>query len=101
MRCLVENGADVNARLISDLSTPLIVACYNDRIDVVSYLVENGADIHLGDNIGNTALHVAAKRRHVELVAKLRALGAEQKQNHKCLTPLIEASNDCRMVRKV
>ena len=97
MRCLVENGADVNARRVSDLSTPLIVACYNDRIDVVSYLVENGADIHLEDNIGNTALHDAARRGHVELVGKLLALGAEQKQNHKCLTPLLEASNDCRI----
>ena len=97
VRCLAENGADVNARRISDLSTPLIVACYNDRIDVVSYLLENGSDIHLEDNIGNTALHDAARRGHVELVGKLLALGAEQKQNHKCLTPLLEASNDCRI----
>ena len=99
VRCLVENGADVNGRRIFlyDLSTPLMVACDNDRIDVASYLVENGADIHLEDNIGNTALHVAAKRGHVELVAKLLALGAEQKQNHKCLTPLLAASNYCRI----
>ena len=78
MRCLVENGAEVNAREI-DLSTPLMVACYNDHIDVASYLVVNGADIHLEDRIGDTALHDAARRGHVELVSKLLALGAEQK----------------------
>ena len=97
VRCLVENGADVNARRIFYLSTPLMVACYNDRIDIATYLVENGADIHLEDNIGSTALHDAARRGHVELVGKLLALGAEQKQIHKCLTPLLAASNDCRI----
>ena len=97
VRCLVENGAQVNARNIFHLATPLMVACYNDRIDVASYLVENGADIHLEDRIGNTALHDAARRGHVELVGKLLAVGAEQKQNHKCLTPLLAASNDCKI----
>ena len=98
VRCLVENGAEVNARNTFYLSTPLMVACYNDRIDVASYLVENGADIHLEDRFGNTALHNAARRSgHVELVSKLLALGAEQKQNHKCLTPLLAASNDCKI----
>ena len=96
VRCLVENGAQVNARRI-DLSTSLIVACYHNRIDVASYLVENGADIHLQDRNGDTALHCAAMRGHVELVGKLLALGAEQKQNHKCLTPLLVASNNCKI----
>ena len=97
VRCLVENGADVNARNIFRLITPLMLACGYGLIDVASYLVENGADIHLEDNIGNTALHYAVRRGNVELVDKLLALGAEQKQNHKGLTPLLAASNDCRV----
>ena len=96
VRCLVENGAEVNARRI-DLSTPLMAACYNNHIDVASYLVENGADIHLEDHLGNTALHYATRRGHVEVVGKLLALGAEQKQNHKYLTPLLAASNLCKI----
>lgn len=96
VRCLVENGADVNARNIFR-STPLIVACYNGHIDVASYLVENGADIHLQDQNGDTSLHFAVRNGHVEVVGKLLALGAEQKQNHKCLTPFLEASNDCKI----
>ena len=97
VRCLVENGAEVNARKKVNLTTPLMLACYDGRIDVASYLVENGADIHLEDHIGNTALHYAAMRGYVELVGKVLALGAEQKQNHKCLTPLLAASNDCKI----
>ena len=96
VRCLVENGADVNARNIFR-NTPLMVACYNGHIDVASYLVENGADIHLEDQNGDTSLHCAVWRGHVEIVAKLFALGAEQKQNRKCLTPLLQASNGCKI----
>ena len=96
VRCLVENGADVNACTIFR-NTPLMIACYNGHIDVASYLVENGADIHLEDHNGDTSLHAAVRKGHVEVVGKLLALGAEQKQNHKCLTPLLEASNDCKI----
>ena len=96
VRCLVENGADVNARNILR-NTPLNTACYNGHIDVVSYLVENGADINLENHNGDTSLHAAVINGHIEVVDKLLALGAEQKQNHKCLTPLLEASNNCKI----
>ena len=94
--CLVENGADVNARNINR-NTPLMAACYNGHIDVASYLVENGADIHLEDRIGDTSLHYAVRKGQVEVFDKLLALGAEQKQNHNCLTPLLQASNNCKI----
>ena len=96
VRCLVENGADVNARNIFR-ETPLMIACYNGHIDVASYLVENGADINLEGYIGDTSLHHAVSKGHVEVVGKLLALGAEQKKNHKCLTPLLAASDNCKI----
>ena len=96
VHCLVENRADVNARTNSN-STPLIVTCYNGHLDVASYLVKHGANINLQDNEGSSCLHCASSQGHVQLVCELLALGAKQTQNLNRLTPLLEASNNCKI----
>ena len=96
VRCLVENGADVNARNNFN-STPLMLTCHNGHLDVASYLVKHGANINLQDNHGRSCLHDASKRGHFQLVCKLLALGAKQTQTLDRLTPLLEASNDCKI----
>ena len=93
---LVESGADVNARN-SYNSTPLIVTCWKGHQDVASYLVKHGANVNLQDNKGNSCLHYASKQGRVLLVCELLALGANQTQNLNRLTPLLEASNNCKM----
>ena len=96
VRCLVENGADVNARNNFN-STPLMLTCHNGHLDVASYLVKHGANINLQDNHGRSCLHDASKEGHVQLACELLALGAKQTQNLNRLTPLLEASNDCKI----
>ena len=96
VRCLVENGADVNARNNFN-STPLMITCHSGHLDVASYLVKHGANINLQDDDGRSCLHYAWKRGHVQVVCKLLALGAKQTQNRNRLTPLLEASNDCKI----
>ena len=96
VHCLVENGADVNARTNSN-STPLMITCYNGHLDVASYLVEHGASINLQDDDGRSCLHYASKQGHVQLVCVLLALGAKQTQTPDGLTPLLEASNGCKI----
>lgn len=55
IKCLVENGANVNA--ISDTgSTPVRSACFMTHLDIVSYLVEHGADILRPNFNGGTCL---------------------------------------------
>ena len=71
-----------------------MVACYNDHMNVVTYLIERGANMDLQDKQGNTALHYAVERRHFEIANKLLALGASQLSNIQHLTPLLLASND-------
>ena len=96
VRCLVENGADVNARNNFN-STPLMITCHSGQLDVASYLVKHGANINLQDDDGRSCLHYASKRGHVQVVCELLALGAKQTQNRNRLTPLLEASNDCKI----
>ena len=96
VRCLVENGADVNARTNFN-STPLMVTCYKGYLDVASYLVKHGADINLHDNEGSSCLHRASEGGHVQLACELLALGAKQTQSLYRLTPLLEASNNCKI----
>ena len=96
VRCLVENGADVNARNNFN-STPLMITCHSGHLDVASYLVKHGANINLQDNNGSSCLHCASERGHVQLVCELLASGAKQTQNLNRLTPLLEASNNCKI----
>ena len=91
-----ENPDYVNARNNSGI-TPLMITCSNGHVNVATYLVEHGANIHLQDKTGDTCLHEAAERGRVEVVSKLLGLGAKEKQNYKRLTPLLQASNYCRI----
>ena len=94
--CLVEHGAHVNARNNFE-STPLMVACYHGHMNVVSYLIERGANMDLQDKQGNTVLHCAVERGRFEIANELLALGASQLPNIKHLTPLLFASNNCKI----
>ena len=93
---LVENGADVNTRNKSE-HTPLMTACYNGHRKVVTYLTESGANIDLQDKEGNTALHKAIYKDHFKIAKELVALGALQLPNIQLLTPLLLASNNCKI----
>ena len=96
VRYLVENRADVNAR--NDFnSTPLMVTCYKGHPNVATYLVKHGANINLQDNEGSSCLHYASKGGHFQLACELLALGAKQTQSRNRLTPLLGASNDCKI----
>ena len=94
--CLVENGADVNAPNKFH-RTPLMVACYNGHMNVITYLIERGTNMDLQDNRGDTVLHLAVRYGHFEIANKLLALGASQLPNIQRLTPLLLASNDCKI----
>ena len=97
VRCLVESGADVNARSRGD-SSSLMAACYCGYLSVATYLINKGAFMDLQCNDlknGNTALHYAVQRGHLEVVRQLLALGASQLRDNQGLTPLLCACNEC------
>lgn len=102
---LLQNGADPNKA--SSYQTPLISACrpFDGDFTILNLLIEARADINGTDTLGNTALHFAyydlyAPPRHKEiitiqdkekklreLIAFLRAHGAQDLPNHEGKKP--------------
>ncbi|KAK0165341.1 hypothetical protein PV328_003860 [Microctonus aethiopoides] len=74
IKCLISHGAKVNA--VSDTgSTPVRSACFMTHLDIVEYLVENGADILRDNYNGGTCLINAVQS--VELCTFLLRHGAD------------------------
>ena len=92
LSCLIGIGADVNARTNNGVA-PLMIAAEKGHINAVTSLVKCGANVHLQDKDGNTALHYAAHFRDglPEIVEMLLNLGASHMCNHQGLTPLYQA----------
>src|SRR6266850_1177135 len=76
-RLLLEAGADVNENRKKDRMTALMVAAAGGNNEFSVLLLDKGANPHLIDEIGYTALHYAASdEKRVELVKALLAHGA-------------------------
>ena len=73
LQVLVEHGADVNCAGINR-TTPLAYAVRADkgnRVDLVQWLLAQGADVNIADAKGQTALHVAAGSGHPIIIQAL------------------------------
>jgi ankyrin repeat protein len=64
VRCLVENGADVNAQG-GFYGNPLQAAA-TTNIEIVRYLIENGADVNAQGGFYGNPLQAAVNHGHVE-----------------------------------
>ena len=73
---LLEHGADVNTRDMSD-ETPLIQASGLGYVEMVSLLLERGAEVDARDQDQETALFKAVRYGHSEICEALLAAGAE------------------------
>ncbi|XP_023247267.1 protein fem-1 homolog C isoform X2 [Copidosoma floridanum] len=74
LKCLIKHGAKVNA--VSDSgSTPVRSACFMTHVEIVSYLVEHGADIIKANYNGGTCLINSVQS--VELCTFLLEHGAD------------------------
>ena len=76
VKFLVEAGADVNHRTTTN-STPLRIACFEDKIEVVKYLVSRGADINICNSFGDSNLSLACYKGYLDVVKFLVESGAD------------------------
>ena len=90
---LLKQGADIEAREMSQ-STPLhFAAGWNETPEVVALLLEHGADIEARDTNGWTPLHTAARNSKTKMVALLLKQGADvEARSDDRMTPLHRAS---------
>ena len=99
--------ADIVAYLIEDGGTkdfqdkcgctPLMIASEYGHIEIANFLVEQGANLDVQDKDGNTALHYAVLGNSSVVVRSLLSFGACQLYNSNRLTPLLLASNHCKI----
>ena len=61
-------------------STPLMIAARNNHLEVVEYLVKNGAKVNQAKENGSTPLYIAAQEGHLEVVEYLVGQGAKVDQ---------------------
>jgi ankyrin repeat protein len=72
VRSLVSSGeASVNYQDANGY-TPAMACCRGDGTDILTYLIQRGADLDLANSVGCTALHIAAIfRKHLSLAVLL------------------------------
>lgn len=75
MQLLHLAGANVNSRGAS--GTPLFLAAGEGRLNAVRYLLDEGADVNLRGEYGNTALTEATYYGHVSVIKELVMHGAD------------------------
>lgn len=77
-KALIEKGANTNAPAKNPSKvTPLHAACASSNMDMVTLLLQNGADVHAEQDQGITALHSAVHNKHLPLVKLLVEHGAD------------------------
>lgn len=74
-RLLIDAGANVNQDTL--LGTPLMVAAYRGRAEMIELLVFRGAKVNFADEEGHRALSSAAVAGRTNILGQLLTLGAD------------------------
>ncbi|MFC1794190.1 ankyrin repeat domain-containing protein [Planctomycetota bacterium] len=77
-RMLLEKGANPNAKISADGSTPFGWAVGYDLTETVELLIAHGADVNAKDSNGHTRLQYAKRKGYTEMVELLRKHGAKE-----------------------
>ena len=76
---LMKYGANINSKKPElERVTPLLIALFNDLLDVAKFLLDSGADPSISDSEGNSALHWCVDNNNLGFAKKLLAKGAKR-----------------------
>lgn len=78
-KLLIKAGADVNA-ICKKGRTPLHIACYCNKIEIVELLLNNNADINIKDNNNNTPLDSAKRMENIKIIKLLEDYIQKEKE---------------------
>lgn len=67
MKCLISKDADINVNGKRNY-TPLHVAAYKGKLDMIKYLISRGGDINAKNKYDSTSLHSAAENNNVDII---------------------------------
>ena len=91
VKLLVETGADLDA--VGKDGTPLMFASFAGQLDIVRYLLDSGAEPNKTARSGESSLHAAAIKGHVDVCDVLIRNGAKiDAQTTQGTTDLISTS---------
>ncbi|CAH3178494.1 unnamed protein product [Porites lobata] len=96
LRCLIENGADVNG-VNKVKHTPLMIAAIRGHINALTLLIKHGANVDLQDSDGYKALHFAVHGSDIssEIFSCLIGIGADvNARTNNGVTPLMIAAEE-------
>lgn len=80
LQLLTGRGADIQARSkgFPGGATALMIAAANTNRAIVKILLDHGANLHVKDRDGKTALKWAQEKKHVDIIALLKQAGATE-----------------------
>jgi ankyrin repeat protein len=77
VRVLVEAGADVNSKRVSDDYSVLHWACFRGSREILQILIDAKAEVNVADSKGMTPLDMAIDKGHDDIAELLQSYGAK------------------------
>ena len=67
-KLLIQKGYDINKKVPSNNHSVLALAVWKNQLEIVKFLLENGAHINATDNLGWTPLQVAQFNEYTDII---------------------------------
>ncbi|VWU51887.1 acyl-CoA-binding protein, putative [Hepatocystis sp. ex Piliocolobus tephrosceles] len=74
---ILKTNPDIINSKNSEGLTPLHYACDRGYLNIVKFLIKNGADVNVEDSYGDSALHIAAYSDKTDIINYLKSVGAD------------------------